>query len=118
MAEPFKTGDVVLLKSGGNPMTVLNHVTGSKAADEGWSEFVTCDWLSNGEHHRQKFHPSQLSHAIKIFTHVDAGRVDVSWTAKPDYDITLGPPELHHRHALTKGLKDGEYRTVTDSWLK
>lgn len=53
MANEFKVGDVVRLKSGGPKMTVVN-----PKAKEG--ETCFCAWWNNGDYKGQSFNPDTL----------------------------------------------------------
>lgn len=80
----FKTGDAVLLKSGGSPMTVRSHITGVQALKDGWPEFVSVDWLDTaGISHTQKFHPDQLEIASRMATYDGHGGFKTTWEFAP-----------------------------------
>jgi uncharacterized protein YodC (DUF2158 family) len=60
MATEFKKGDVVVLRSGGPPLTVTSVYT---TRNWPWSEpqaWVQCEWFDGGEHDYESFVPEAL----------------------------------------------------------
>ena len=57
----YREGDLVVIKSGGLPMTVRWFIDSAAAKATGREMGVHCDWLdNNGAHHYALFLPQQL----------------------------------------------------------